>query len=153
MAITGLAYVAKSDLTQTKNRTKNVAILAGILLVPLSINVFFTQKSHEKIDAVGKKTLMIIDPINNASSFLQTIKDIDTGINDHDITVLPEGEIGVLTPQKIMVLDKMNAYALLKRKAVIGTRIQIITKGQGAFMIGLGFSKTSCSSLSAMSFL
>jgi hypothetical protein len=59
---------------------------------------------------------MIIDPINNASSFLQTIKDIDTGINDHDITVLPEGEIGVLTPQKIMALDKMNTYAMLKKR-------------------------------------
>ena len=59
---------------------------------------------------------MIIDPINNASSFLQTIKDIDTGINDHEITVLPEGEIGVLTPQKIKALDKMNTYAMLKKR-------------------------------------
>jgi len=115
LAITGVAYLAKSDLTQTKNRTKNVTILAGILLIPISINVFFAQKSHEKIDAIGKKTLMIIDPSNNASSFLQTNKDIDTGINDHDITVLPEGEIGVLTPQKIMAPDKMNAHALLKK--------------------------------------
>ena len=141
LAITGVAYLAKSDLTQTKNRTKNVTILAGILLIPLSINVFFAQKSHEKIDAIGKKTLMVIDPINNASSFLQTIKDIDTGINDHDITVLPEGEIGVLTPQKIMALDKMNAYALLKKKAVIGTGTLVTVTKQKAFIIGLGFSK------------
>ena len=141
LAITGVAHLAKSDLTQTKNRTKNITIIAGILLIPLSINVFFAQKSHEKIDAIGKKTLMIIDPINNASSFLQTIKDIDTGINDHDITVLPEGEIGVLTPQKIIALDKMNAYALLKKKAVIGTGTLVTVTKQKALIIGLGFSK------------
>ena len=62
-------------------------------------------------------------------------------IHNHDITVLPEGEIGVLTPQKIMALDKMNAYALLKRKAVIGTGTLVTTKNQEAFIIGLGFSK------------
>ncbi len=85
---------------------------------------------------------MIIDPSNNASSFLQTIKDIDTGINDHEITVLPEGEIGVLTPQKIMALDKMNAYALLKKKAVIGTGTLVTAKNQEAFIIGLGSKKS-----------
>ena len=48
LAITGLAYVAKSDLTQTKNRTKNVTILAGILLIPLSINVFLRKNLMKK---------------------------------------------------------------------------------------------------------
>ena len=48
LEITGLAYVAKSDLTQTKNRTKNVTILAGILLVPIVLNVFFAKKEDEK---------------------------------------------------------------------------------------------------------
>lgn len=47
----------------------------------------------------------------------------------------------MLTPQKIMALDKMNAYALLKKKAVIGTGTLVTAKNQEAFIIGLGFSK------------
>ena len=53
--------------------------------------------------------------------------------------MLPEGETGVLTPQKIMALDKMNAYALLKKKAVIGTGTLVTSKNQEAFIIELGF--------------
>ena len=95
---------------------------------------------------------MIIDPINNSSSFLQTIKDIITGINDHEITVLPEGEIGVLTPQKTMALDKMNTYAMLKKRPSSERERWSQPRIRRHSLSDWGSRKTSCSSLSAMSF-
>lgn len=55
---------------------------------------------------------MVIDETNNIFSFLQTVKDIDGGINSHDITVLPEGEIGVLPAEKRRLFDKICGNCL-----------------------------------------